>query len=149
MPASNQACLTSYFASLKTDILLHGTVQASISQHLFLNHSTVIVLLKQVTEVEQGHFLSHYLSLFTPDLVIQQMDSLHMSCQKQNHKQKARSRAEGKHTGLARGDTVVSKHLQTCLTLEKSSPQKCYPRNTIPDHSNLKETLCIRCCNFC
>lgn len=52
MPASNQACLTSYFASLKTDILLHGTVQASISQHLFLNHSTVIVLLKQVTEVE-------------------------------------------------------------------------------------------------
>lgn len=52
MPASNQACLTSYFATLKTDILLHGTVQASIFQHLFLNHSTVIMILKGVTEVK-------------------------------------------------------------------------------------------------
>lgn len=90
MLASNQACLTSYFPSLKTDILMHGTVQASTFQHLFLNSSMVIVPLKQVTEVKftlnTGHFLSHHLSLFTPDLVIQQTDTLQTSCQKQNYK---------------------------------------------------------------
>ena len=37
MPASKQACLTSHSPSLKTDILLHGTVHASKFQGLFLN----------------------------------------------------------------------------------------------------------------
>lgn len=62
MPASNQVCLTSYFPSLKTDIPLHETVWTSTFQHLFLNCSMVIVLLKQVTEIKYGHFLSHHLS---------------------------------------------------------------------------------------
>lgn len=36
MPASKQACLTSYFPSFRTDILLHETVHASEFQGLFL-----------------------------------------------------------------------------------------------------------------
>lgn len=37
MPASKQMCLALYFPSLKTDILLHGTVHTSKFQGLFLN----------------------------------------------------------------------------------------------------------------
>lgn len=37
MPASKQMCLASYFPSLKTDILLRGTIHTSKFQGLFLN----------------------------------------------------------------------------------------------------------------